>query len=60
MTRAGETLRDFDPLDLLIASMVAETGEPTAEDEAWADAALEVARKAASGSDLKPATDTAA
>lgn len=46
ITKAAETLRDVEPLDLLIASMVAETGEPDAEAEAWADAAMEVARRA--------------
>ncbi|GGK88123.1 hypothetical protein Sme01_00980 [Sphaerisporangium melleum] len=30
----------FDPLGLLIADMVAETGEPTEMDRAWADEAL--------------------
>lgn len=47
VTRAAESLRDFDPLDLLIASMVAETGEPDEESEAWAEAAMDVARRAA-------------
>jgi Arc/MetJ-type ribon-helix-helix transcriptional regulator len=47
VTRAGESLRDFDPLDLLIASMVAETGEPDADAEAFARQALLKARKAA-------------
>jgi Arc/MetJ-type ribon-helix-helix transcriptional regulator len=43
MTRAAETLRDVEPLDLLIASMVAETGEPPAATVARVDAALELA-----------------
>ena len=59
ITRAGERLRDFDPLDLLVASMIAETGEPDAEAEAWADAAMEVARRAA-GADSSKSTETAA
>lgn len=35
LTLAGETLRDFEPLDLLIASMVAETGEPGTDASSW-------------------------
>lgn len=46
VTRAAETMRDFEPLDLLIASMIAETGEPDEQAEAWADDAMAKARKA--------------
>ena len=46
MTRAAESMRDFDPLDLLIASMVAETGEPDERAEAWVQDAIAKARKA--------------
>ncbi|MEU9885471.1 ribbon-helix-helix domain-containing protein [Sphaerisporangium sp. NPDC051017] len=49
MTRAAESLRDFDPLDLLIASMVAETGEPDDDAKAWANEALAKAREAKRG-----------
>jgi tellurite resistance protein len=35
---------DVEPLDLLIASMIAESGEPDRAAEAWADAAVVVAR----------------
>jgi Arc/MetJ-type ribon-helix-helix transcriptional regulator len=46
VTRAAETMRDFDPLDLLIASMIAETGEPDEQAESWARDAMAKARKA--------------
>lgn len=46
MTRAAETMRDFEPLDLLIASMIAETGEPAEHAGAWADEAMVKAREA--------------
>lgn len=46
VTRAAESMRDFDPLDLLIASMIAETGEPDERAEAWARDAMAKARKA--------------
>lgn len=46
VTRAAESMRDFDPLDLLIASMIAETGEPGERAEAWAQDAMAKARKA--------------
>jgi Arc/MetJ-type ribon-helix-helix transcriptional regulator len=46
ITRAAENLRDFDPLDLLIASMIAETGEPDDQAEAWARDAMAKAQKA--------------
>jgi Arc/MetJ-type ribon-helix-helix transcriptional regulator len=46
ITRAAESLRDFEPLDLLIASMIAETGEPDAAAEEWVEAAMDVARRA--------------
>lgn len=46
MTRAAESIRDFDPLDLLIASMIAETGEPDERAETWVQDAIIKARKA--------------
>ncbi|WP_203982677.1 ribbon-helix-helix domain-containing protein [Sphaerisporangium rufum] len=46
MTRAAERLRDFDPLDLLIAGMVAETGEPDEEARAAVGDAMARARAA--------------
>jgi Arc/MetJ-type ribon-helix-helix transcriptional regulator len=46
MTRAAETLRDVEPLDLLIASTAAETGEPDAATIARVDAAVEPAERA--------------
>jgi Arc/MetJ-type ribon-helix-helix transcriptional regulator len=46
MTRAAESMRDFDPLDLLIASMIAETGEPGERAESWVQDAIAKARKA--------------
>jgi Arc/MetJ-type ribon-helix-helix transcriptional regulator len=50
VTLAAQSYRDVEPLDLLIASMVAETGPPSPEAEAWADSALQVARKVAGAS----------
>jgi Arc/MetJ-type ribon-helix-helix transcriptional regulator len=47
VTGAIESRRDFEPLDLLIASMIAETGEPDEQAEAWLDDALAKAEKAA-------------
>lgn len=55
VTRAGESLRDFEPLDLLIASMVAETGEPDEQAEAWVEAAMEIARRASKAGAPSPA-----
>lgn len=46
VTRAAETMRDFEPLDLLIASMIAETGQPDEEAEAWVEEAMAKARRA--------------
>jgi Arc/MetJ-type ribon-helix-helix transcriptional regulator len=46
VTQAAESMRDFDPLDLLIASMIAETGEPDERAEAWARDAMAKARAA--------------
>lgn len=46
VTRAADNLRNFDPLDLLIADMIAETGEPDESAEARLDAAEEAARRA--------------
>lgn len=47
VTRAAETMRDLDPLDLLIASLIAESGEPGEEAEAWIRDALAKAHRAA-------------
>lgn len=58
VTQAAGRMRDFDPLDLLIASMVAETGEPDEQAEAWlrgAREAAERARSAVPGGDASPA-----
>ncbi|MGH8602567.1 MAG: ribbon-helix-helix domain-containing protein, partial [Gammaproteobacteria bacterium] len=46
VTRAVESMRDFEPLDLLIASMIAETGEPDEAAEAWVERAMAAARRA--------------
>jgi Arc/MetJ-type ribon-helix-helix transcriptional regulator len=46
ITRAAESMRDYDPLDLLIASMIAETGEPDERAEAWVRDAMAKAQKA--------------
>jgi Arc/MetJ-type ribon-helix-helix transcriptional regulator len=46
VTRAAESLRDFDPLDLLIAGMVAETGEPDEDAQVWMEQAQATARVA--------------
>lgn len=59
VTRAAESLRDFDPLDLLIASMVAETGQPDAQTEARIEAAMAAARRRTDGEEPSP-TGTAA
>lgn len=48
MTQAAETLRDVEPLDLLIASMIAESGEPVPATVARVDAALDLAERVAS------------
>ncbi len=45
ITRAADNLRNFDPLDLLIASLVAETGEPDESVEARLNAAEAAARQ---------------
>lgn len=47
VTLAAQSYRDVEPLDLLIASMVAETGVPDPAAEAWADSAVQNARSAA-------------
>jgi Arc/MetJ-type ribon-helix-helix transcriptional regulator len=44
VTRAAESMRDFEPLDLLIASMIAETGEPGEQAQAWVEQAMAKAR----------------
>ncbi|MGH3319443.1 MAG: hypothetical protein ACRDN9_04565 [Streptosporangiaceae bacterium] len=49
VTRAGEAMRDFEPLDLFIASMVAETGEPDEGARAWAEEAIARARRVRRG-----------
>jgi Arc/MetJ-type ribon-helix-helix transcriptional regulator len=46
ITRAAESMRDFEPLDLLIASMIAETGEPGERAQAWVEDAMARARQA--------------
>jgi len=46
ITRAAESMRDFEPLDLLIASMIAETGEPGERAQAWVEEAMASARQA--------------
>jgi Arc/MetJ-type ribon-helix-helix transcriptional regulator len=46
VTQAAESARDLEPLDLLIASMVAETGEPDEKAHAWAAEAVAAARRA--------------
>jgi Arc/MetJ-type ribon-helix-helix transcriptional regulator len=46
LTAAAESARDLEPLDLLIASMVAETGEPDEKAQAWAAEAVGAARRA--------------
>jgi Arc/MetJ-type ribon-helix-helix transcriptional regulator len=46
ITRAAESMRDFEPLDLLIASMIAETGEPGEQAQAWVEDAMARARQA--------------
>lgn len=47
ITRAADNLRNFDPLDLLIANLIADTGEPDESVEALLDAAEDAARRAA-------------
>lgn len=49
MAQATESMRDFEPLDLLVASMVAETGEPDERAEAWVESAMARARDAQGG-----------
>lgn len=49
VTRAAETMRDLDPLDLLIASLIAESGEPGDEAEAWIRDAMARAGRAGRG-----------
>lgn len=49
VTRAAETMRDLDPLDVLIATLIAESGEPGDEAEAWIRDALAKARRAGRG-----------
>lgn len=46
VTQAAESTRDLEPLDLLIASMVAESGEPDERAQAWAAEAVAAARRA--------------
>lgn len=46
VTRAVESMRDFEPLDLLIASMIAETGQPDEVAQAWVEQAMVTARTA--------------
>ncbi len=53
-TRAVESMRDFEPLDLLIASMIAETGEPDEAAERWVEQAMATARKTRLADDDRP------
>lgn len=46
LTAAADAKRHFDPLDLLIASMIAETGEPDEGARAWAERVIEVGKRA--------------
>jgi Arc/MetJ-type ribon-helix-helix transcriptional regulator len=46
MAKAAEQLRTVDPLELLIASMIAEGGEPGPEADAWIEEAMAKARAA--------------
>ncbi|MGH3549629.1 MAG: ribbon-helix-helix domain-containing protein [Pseudonocardiaceae bacterium] len=46
VTRAVQSMRDFEPLDLLIASMIAETGQPDEVAQAWVEQAMVTARTA--------------
>jgi Arc/MetJ-type ribon-helix-helix transcriptional regulator len=46
VTQALESMRDFEPLDLLIASMIAETGQPDEAAQVWVEQAMATARKA--------------
>lgn len=45
VTRAIESMRDFEPLDLLIASMIAETGQPDEAAQVWVEQAMATARR---------------
>jgi len=47
VTLAAQSYRDVEPLDLLIASMIAESGEPDRAADGWVDSAIGVARAAA-------------
>lgn len=46
ITRAAEQMRDIDPLDVLIASMIAEGGPPDESHQAWVDDAMKKAELA--------------
>jgi len=59
VTRAVESMRDFEPLDLLIASMIAETGQPDEGAQAWVEQAMEAARRARVAGGVRDARDVA-
>jgi Arc/MetJ-type ribon-helix-helix transcriptional regulator len=59
VTRAVESMRDFEPLDLLIASMIAETGQPDAAAQAWVEQAMAAARRARLTDGARDATEVA-
>ncbi|MGH3769407.1 MAG: ribbon-helix-helix domain-containing protein [Pseudonocardiaceae bacterium] len=44
VTQAVASMRDFEPLDLLIASMIAEAGQPDEVAQAWVAQAMATAR----------------
>lgn len=46
VARVAESMRDIELLDLLVAGMVAESGEPDEQAKAWVDAAIEKAGQA--------------
>lgn len=59
ITRAVESMRDFEPLDLLIASMIAETGQPDETAQAWVEQAMATARRARLSEGRRDAMDVA-
>jgi Arc/MetJ-type ribon-helix-helix transcriptional regulator len=59
VTRAVESMRDFEPLDLLIASMIAETGQPDDAAQAWVEQAMAAARRARLTDGARDATEVA-
>jgi Arc/MetJ-type ribon-helix-helix transcriptional regulator len=59
VTRAVESMRDFEPLDLLIANMIAETGQPDDAAQAWVEQAMAAARRARLADGAQDATEVA-